>query len=47
MKDCLTKYKEEVLENHRILSLDISLKDTRARWCGVHKETIQYWYQCK
>jgi hypothetical protein len=36
-----------VLENQRLLSLDISLKATPARWWGAHKETIQDWYQCK
>jgi hypothetical protein len=43
----LIKYEEEVLENHRLLALDIALKETPARWWGVHKETIQDWYQCK
>jgi hypothetical protein len=36
-----------VLENHRLLSLDIALKETLAIWWGVHKETIKDWYQCK
>jgi hypothetical protein len=43
----LAQYKDEVLENHRILSLDIALKATLARWWGAHKETITDWYQCK
>jgi hypothetical protein len=30
-----------------LLSLDIALKDTPARWWGTHKETITDWYQCK
>jgi hypothetical protein len=47
LEEFLTKYEEEVLENKRLLSLDISLKATLGRWWGVHKETIQDWYQCK
>jgi hypothetical protein len=33
----MTKYEEEVLENQRLLDLDIALKATLARWWGVHK----------
>jgi hypothetical protein len=47
LEEFLTNYEEEVLENQRLLSLDISLKETPARWWGMHKETIQDWYQCK
>jgi hypothetical protein len=36
----LTKYEEEVLENKRLLALDIKLKETPTRWWGVHKEKI-------
>jgi hypothetical protein len=36
-----------VLENQRLLSLDIALKETPARWWGVHKEIVKDWYQCK
>jgi hypothetical protein len=36
-----------MLENQRLLSLDITLKATPARWWGAHKETIKDWYQCK
>jgi hypothetical protein len=36
-----------IFGNQRLLSLDISLKETPSRWWGVHKETIQDWYQCK
>jgi hypothetical protein len=43
----LTRYEYEVLENQRILSLDITLKETLARWWDAHKETIKDWYQCK
>jgi hypothetical protein len=43
----LTKYEDEVLENKRILSLGIALKETPVRWWGAHKETIKDWYQCK
>jgi hypothetical protein len=32
-----------VLENQRLLALDISLKAKPARWWGAHKETIQEW----
>jgi hypothetical protein len=41
LEEFLTKYEEEVLENQRLLTLDISLKETPARWWGEHKETIQ------
>jgi hypothetical protein len=41
LEGLLTKYEEEVLENHRLLALDISLKVTPTRWWGAHKETIQ------
>jgi hypothetical protein len=27
--------------------MDISLKETHERWCGVQKETVKDWYQCK
>jgi hypothetical protein len=43
----LGKYEDEVLENHRLLALDISLIATPTRWWGAHKETIKDWYQCK
>jgi hypothetical protein len=43
----LKKYEEEVLENQRLLSLDMALKATPAIWWGVQKETIQDWYQFK
>jgi hypothetical protein len=43
----LTCYEDEVLENQRLLTLDIALKDTPARWWGAHKDTIKDWYQCK
>jgi hypothetical protein len=39
--------KDEVLENHRLLSLDITLKETPTRWWGAHKEIVKDWYQCK
>jgi hypothetical protein len=41
------RYEEEVSDNQRLLSLDIALKATPARWWGVHKQNIQDWYQCK
>jgi hypothetical protein len=41
LEEFLTNYKEEVLENQRLLALDISLKETPARWWGAQKETIQ------
>jgi hypothetical protein len=47
LEEFLTKYEEEVLENQRLLALDISLKETLAIWWGSHKETIWYWYPCK
>jgi hypothetical protein len=47
LEEFLTKYEEEVLENQRILTMDIALKATLAIWWGAHKETIKGWYQCK
>jgi hypothetical protein len=47
LEEFLTNYEEEVLENQRLLALDISLKETPKIWWGVHKETIQGWYRCK
>jgi hypothetical protein len=47
LEEFLTNYEEEVLENQRLLSLDISLKETPERWWVSHKESIQDWYQCK
>jgi hypothetical protein len=47
LEEFLTNYEEEVLENQRLLALDIALKETPARWWGTHKEMIQDWYQCK
>jgi hypothetical protein len=43
----LTQYEDEVLENQRLLALDLALKATPARWCVPHKETITDWYKCK
>jgi hypothetical protein len=43
----LTQYEYEVLENRRLLSLDLSHKATPARWWGTHKQTITDRYQCK
>jgi hypothetical protein len=43
----LAQYEHEFLENQRLLSLDLALNATPARWWGVHKETIPDWYQCK
>ena len=47
LEEFLTRYEDEVLENKRLLSLDIVLKETLVRWWGVHKETVKDWYQCK
>jgi hypothetical protein len=41
LEEFLINYEECFLENHRLLALDIALKETPARWWGVHKETIQ------
>jgi hypothetical protein len=37
IEEFLTKYEEEILENHRLFSLDITLKATPVRWWGAHK----------
>jgi hypothetical protein len=36
----LKQYEDKVLENYRLLALDLSLKATPTRWWGTHKETI-------
>jgi hypothetical protein len=41
LEEFLTRYEDEVLENQRLLSLDIALKETPARWWGAHKETVK------
>jgi hypothetical protein len=46
LESFLTQYEYEVLKNHRILALDITLKATPVRWWGVHKRTSKDWYQC-
>jgi hypothetical protein len=43
----LTQYEDKVLENQRLLALDLALKATPARWWGAHKEIITNGYQCK
>jgi hypothetical protein len=43
----LTQYEYEVLENQRLLALELALKATPTRWWGAHKATITNWYQCK
>jgi hypothetical protein len=40
----LKNYEEDVLENQRLLAIDISLKATPTRWWSTHKEIIQDWY---
>jgi hypothetical protein len=47
LETLLTQYEDKVLENQRLLALDLALKATPARWWGTHKETITDWYQCK
>jgi hypothetical protein len=47
LETLLAQYEDKVLENQRLLALDITLKATPARWWGTHKETIIDWYQCK
>jgi hypothetical protein len=47
LENFLTQYEEEVLENQRLLALDLALKDTPEIWWGAHKETVTDWYQCK
>jgi hypothetical protein len=47
LEEFLTRYEDEVLENQRLLALDIKLKETLSRWWGAHKDTIKDWYQCK
>jgi hypothetical protein len=37
----LIRYEDEVLEYQRLVVLDITLKETPARWWGGHKETVK------
>jgi hypothetical protein len=47
LEEFLTRYEDEVLENHRLLALEIALKETPTIWWGAHKETVKGRYQCK
>ena len=47
LEEFLIKFELEVLENQRLLVLDISLKETHACWWSTHKEKIHDWYQFK
>jgi hypothetical protein len=37
----LTQHEDEVLENQRLLALDLALKATPTIWWGAHKEHYQ------
>jgi hypothetical protein len=41
LQEFITRYEDEVLENHRLLSLDIALKETLAIWWGAHKKIVK------
>jgi hypothetical protein len=47
LEEFLKWYEYEMLDNQRILTLDITLKETPMRWWVAHKETVKDWYQCK
>jgi len=47
LENFLTEFESEVLDSQRLLLLDITLRDTPARWWSAHKEVIQDLYQCK
>jgi hypothetical protein len=47
LEEFLTRNEDEVLDNQRLLSLDIALKETPAIWWRAHKEIVKGWYQCK
>jgi hypothetical protein len=47
LEEFLKKFELEIIEIQRLPVLDISLKETPARWWGTHKENIHDWYQCK
>jgi hypothetical protein len=38
LEELLKNYEEEVLENHRLLALDIALKETPERWWVLTKK---------
>jgi len=42
----LNDYEEHVLENQRLLALDIALKSTRVIWWNAHKKNIRGWKKC-
>jgi len=41
LEELLTIYEHEVLENCRLVSLDIKLKETPARWVGHTKKQLR------
>jgi hypothetical protein len=47
LETLFTLYEDEVLENQRLLELELALKTTPAIWWGAHKDTITNGYQCK
>jgi hypothetical protein len=47
LEEFLAKFELEILENQRLLALDIALKATPTCWWGAHKENIKNWFQCK
>jgi hypothetical protein len=47
LEEFLTIYKMKCYKIRGSYLLDITLKETPARWWGAHKETVKDWYQCK
>ena len=46
LESFLTDFEDKVIENQHLLSLELALKDTPARWWVAHKKTILEWPQC-
>jgi hypothetical protein len=44
LEEFLMRYGVEVMENQRLLALDIALKSTPGRWSGTHKAKINNWF---
>jgi len=40
-------FENVVIEQQRLLALDVTLRATPARWWAAHKNSIQYWSQCR
>jgi hypothetical protein len=47
IKYFINEFEMQILDQQRLLALDVALKVTSGRWWDVHKDGIRYWEQCK